>query len=273
MRDLHVTTQALEMAENYAAYYVPAVSDLWTTETLVRLQARPDDAVLDVGCATGATTFSLARLVGAGGRVVGVDVEPGMLIVADRIRKALSKTNVTFQTMDAAMLQYPDAVFDRVVCQHTLMFVLDKERALREMYRVLCKGGRLVISVWGPRSGVGHEALLADVFRAYLAEEPPFFSAGFSLSWGGKLELLLREAGLRNQAIFERVQTTSAFLSAGSYWQGMVEGRPLGTFLASFPEPTRAALKGEVISRLRAHRSPNGYLMPMEGTIATITKP
>ena len=273
MSDLQITNQALEMAENYAAHYVPAVTDIWTPETLVRLQARPGDAVLDVGCATGASSFNLLRLIGPGGRVVGIDIEPAPLVVANRIRKALDRPNISFQNADVSALHYPDAVFDRVVCQHTLMFVHDKSRAVREMYRVLSRRGRLVISVWGPRQGVVHEALLADVFRTHLGEEPGFFTSAFSLSERGIFEHLLRDAELRNQAVFERARVATSFSGAEAYWQGMVEGRSLALRVAALPEPARAALKAEVLSRLRAYRSPSGYIMPMEGIIATITKP
>ena len=53
------------------------------------------------------------------------------------------------------------------------MFVEDKPRAVREMYRVLSHGGRMVITVWGTRAGTPHENLLAEVFREALRYTTP----------------------------------------------------------------------------------------------------
>jgi SAM-dependent methyltransferase len=87
MADWPTVGDTSAMAENYASYLVPSVVNVWTIETLQHIQARPEDTVLDVACGTGALTFEVAQLVGPYGRVVGVDIDRGMLGIAERIRK------------------------------------------------------------------------------------------------------------------------------------------------------------------------------------------
>ena len=265
---------AIGIAENYARFLAPGVIAPWTADTLQHLQARPGDNVLDVGCGVGAATFDIARLVAPGGRVVGIDLDYGMLAVGERIRSGLDLRNVSLKLMDASSLDFPDEAFDRVVCQHALMYFADQTAALREMYRVLSRGGRLIVVAWGSRLALHHESLLAAAFRFHIAEEPLFFDTVFSLSERGRLESLMRAAGLKTQPVIERRERMTAFPNSESYWQGMVMGRSLAYSVEKLPERVQMAIKADVIARLRPYKTVAGnYEIPMEAIIATVTKP
>jgi ubiquinone/menaquinone biosynthesis C-methylase UbiE len=56
--------------------------------------------------------------------------------------------NVEWLEADAAALPFSDGSFDAVVCQFGLMFVPEKELAMREAYRVLSSGGVFLFNVW-----------------------------------------------------------------------------------------------------------------------------
>ena len=56
---------------------------------------------------------------------------------------------MTFQTADATALPFADGEFDAVLCQFGVMFFPDKDKAYREVYRVLATGGHYVFTVWG----------------------------------------------------------------------------------------------------------------------------
>jgi SAM-dependent methyltransferase len=109
--------------------------------------------VLDLGTGTGAVAERAAQLVGPGGRVVGVDISSDMLRIARERVTALGLTNVALHEGRAEALSAEDNAFDVVLASLSLMYVLDRAAAARELARVLRPQGRLVAAVWaGPEA-------------------------------------------------------------------------------------------------------------------------
>jgi SAM-dependent methyltransferase len=107
--------------------------------------------VLDLGTGTGAVAERAAQVVGPQGHVVGVDLSPDMLALAQRRVVAGGLTNVRLREGRAESLPAEDAAFDVVLASLSLMYVLDRAAAVREIARVLRPQGRLVAAVWaGP---------------------------------------------------------------------------------------------------------------------------
>jgi SAM-dependent methyltransferase len=107
--------------------------------------------VLDLGTGTGAVAERAAQMVGPQGQVVGVDLSPDMLALAQRRMAAGGLTNVRLREGRAESLPAEDAAFDVVLASLSLMYVLDRAAATREIARVLRPQGRLVAAVWaGP---------------------------------------------------------------------------------------------------------------------------
>lgn len=107
---------------------------------------RPGETVLDIGCGAGMDLLLAARKVGSRGKAIGVDMTDAMM---DRARKAASAgalRNVDVRKGDATSLPVADASVDVVISNGVLNLVPEKERAFREILRVLRPGGRVQIA-------------------------------------------------------------------------------------------------------------------------------
>ncbi|MEB3180930.1 MAG: methyltransferase domain-containing protein [Nostocaceae cyanobacterium] len=97
--------------------------------------------VLDIATGTGMVAIEAAQLVGLEGRVVGVDISPGMLAQARHKVEMLGLSNIEFQLADAEALSFPDNSFDRVLCSSAFIWMSDLSGVLRHWYDVLKPGG------------------------------------------------------------------------------------------------------------------------------------
>ncbi len=81
----------------------------------------------------------------AGVALIGIELSPAMLALADR-RAAELDREVDLRVGDAEALEFDDATFDTVVCTFSLCAIPDHRRAVAEMVRVLRPGGRLLLA-------------------------------------------------------------------------------------------------------------------------------
>ena len=107
---------------------------------------RPGHAVVDLGSGGGIDCFLAAGLVGAEGKVVGVDMTEEMVDLASRNAKVRGFRNVEFRLGRIESLPLPDAWADRVVSNCVVNLSPDKPAVFADVYRVLKPGGRMVIS-------------------------------------------------------------------------------------------------------------------------------
>jgi len=110
------------------------------------LGPHPGDRVVDVGCGTGPFSRLVAERVAPDGHVVGVDVAPEAIDLANQLTDGTDRGLLSFDVADAASLSFDDATFDGAVCISVLDFCEEPEAALLELHRVLRPGGRLVVA-------------------------------------------------------------------------------------------------------------------------------
>lgn len=134
--------------------------------TLEAADIRRGERLVDVGCGTGELAI-VARQDATIGPVIGIDATPGMIDLA-RKRAVHAGVAVDFRLATAEALPLPDGSADAITSTflfHHLPSDLKRE-ALREMWRVLAPGGRLIIADYGwVRSAIGHLAAIPMRFN------------------------------------------------------------------------------------------------------------
>lgn len=105
----------------------------------------PGERVVDVGCGAGIDTLIASRMVGPEGRAIGVDMTPAMIDKARNGAAAMGASNVRFRVGLAEALPVDDEWADVVISNGVMNLFPDKLAGLREMARVLRRGGRLQI--------------------------------------------------------------------------------------------------------------------------------
>ena len=144
LREVQYRTDAnLAARQSIYAYQHPRI-DL-QARVLDLAAPAPGATVADVGCGNGAYLAELSRR-GFAGRVLGLDLSPGMLAAA----RERSPGFAGLIAADATALPLPDGVADLTLAMHMLYHVPDPSAAVRELRRVTRPGGRVVIMLNGP---------------------------------------------------------------------------------------------------------------------------
>jgi arsenite methyltransferase len=107
---------------------------------------RPGETVVDIGSGAGFDSILAARMVGAQGRVIGVDMTPEMRAKAASNAALLQLENVEFRDGLAENLPLSDSSVDAVISNGVINLCPDKLAVYSEIFRVLKPGGRIQIA-------------------------------------------------------------------------------------------------------------------------------
>lgn len=181
----------------------------WRAQAARSTTEHTPERVLDVATGTGELAIAIKRRA-PGARVVGVDFAEAMLEVARRKARRRG-LEVCFCKADGMALPFADDAFDAVTIAYGLRNFADRLIGLREFYRVLAPGGRLVILEFPPPPA----GVFGILFRCYFLHVLPRVGAWLSGS-GGAYSYLpasvlefprpLDLAGMLQRAGFARVR-------------------------------------------------------------------
>ena len=253
-----------DSAAAYERYLVPAIFDQFARSLVALAAPAPGERVLDVACGTGVVARHAAPLVEPGGQVTGVDVNPGMLAVASALAP-----DVTWREADAARLPFGDGAFDVALCEQALMFFPDRDAALRELRRVLARGGRVALSVWrGLEHNWFYEAFAAALERHAGAEAGAMMRSPFPDWDAEELRGVLAAAGFRDVRLRLEIGVEE-WPSAAELVRREAASSPLAGPIGALAAADREALVADVARALRDHTDDGRVVFAIETHVAT----
>lgn len=261
--------------ELYQRYLVPAITSIWAADLIERALPRPGEAVLDIACGTGAVTRLAAERM-ATGRVVGLDLNDGMLAVA----RSLPTAGVSVEWLEgsALSLPLPDRSFNLVLCQLGVQFFPDKPLALREMSRVLVPSGRVALSVYSAIERTPAASAFADALDQHLgAGASRIKRAEHLFPVAAEVGTLLTDAGFEQIEIATVVKRIT-FPSVLDYVRFQLVATPMASLLAARNPAEReraiASVAADAQSRLDPEMLRDGRLsFPQEAHVALGHRP
>jgi len=227
----------------------------------------PGERVMDMGCGAGGTTRAIARQVGAGGSVTGVDISAALIAESARRAAAEGLVNVRFAVADAASAAVEGAPFDRLFSRFGSMFFADFEAAFANLHRLIRPGGRIDLAVW---ASIDDNPWLAEtrlVLSRFVTLPPPDPTAPSptALADQDRLRGLLTGAGF--DAVAHRQWHGPQLVggrgaSAGAAADFMIEAMPMSSVLRGIEPELRARIHAALTEMLGRHAGPDGVAVP-----------
>ena len=221
-------------------YYNDFIGPIWfdpfAADLARRLPEHPPGDVLEIACGTGLLTRRLRERLSPSLRLVATDLSKPML---DYARAKLGGLEgIEWREADALKLPFEADSFGAVVCGFGIMFVPDRQAALREARRVLAKGGILLFNVWDDIERNPHAATNAEVVEALFPGDPEMrFRIPYDMHDAGLLRRLLAGARFRETRI-----ETKRFPIEGADPRSIATGQIRGTPRAALIEKRGVSL-------------------------------
>ncbi|MCF2523179.1 class I SAM-dependent methyltransferase [Bradyrhizobium sp. G127] len=243
------------------------------SEVLIdRAKVKTGEAVIDVGCGCGSTSFDLAKRVGPGGHVSGIDISEPMLSRARELTPLGEP--VEFVLADATVYPFAPANTDLLFSRFGVMFFAQPSVSFANMRKALRPDGRLAFACWRtPRDNPWMMLGLQEAYKHVpkLPEVKPEDPGPFAFASEERVHRILGEAGFMNIAM-ERVDLLLD-IATGRGLEAAIESilaiGPTSRALDGQPPDKIAAATESIRSMLRSHL--NGNSVSLGGSIWIVT--
>lgn len=224
-----------------------------------KLEIKSGDSVLDVGCGTGRLARHVLDIIGRSGHFIGIDP------MAERIKIAKEKNiypNAFYQIGVAEELGFvPDNSLDIVYLNWVFHWVLDKEKALQEINRVLKPGGKVGIAL-APKelvriaglNRVINSVLIREPYsRIVCLEDTPNYLHGLTTT---SLIELQTDAGLKIKDI--HIKLGKRYFQSAHDIVEYFDASFFGNFLTHVPETLRDQAKSDIEKEFAKYQTHDG---------------
>jgi len=148
-----------------------------------------DKTVLEAGCGDGRVSFYLAPFCK---RLIGIDINERFIDIAQQRLKQSTQNNVEFHRMDAQDLKLASDAMDVVLFPWVLQMVRDPHLAVKEAYRVLRKGGELLVI--GLRSDADYDSIIGQFANTEVFDPVALYEQPLKEHFGTDLPIIENQA-------------------------------------------------------------------------------
>lgn len=256
-------------AELYEQYLVPTIFVPWAQHLLSSIVPKEGDRILDVACGTGIVARMAKARVGATGRVVGIDLNAGMLNVAKSIA---GDSRIEWIETDVEDIPLDDQAFDTAYCQQGLQFFPDKVGALREIARVLRPGGKCIVVV---AQSLEKNPLMRSQVAALTRHVGEDAAAGIravcGLSDGEEIAVFFEEAGFE-EVEWQTVDLTLTYNDGRAFVRNGIMSTPVASIVSDWSEDACNALLNDILDGFDTYFDGQSLIFPHVSNVVMGTK-
>ena len=260
------------VANAYDQVLVPLLFTPWAEKLVESFHPWDGHRILDLATGTGVLAEKLSAEVGDAGQVTGVDINPEMLAMA-ALRCGQASPAVDFMVATAESLELADQSVDIIVCQQGFQFFPDKAAAAGEMHRVLCTGGRLVVTTWCPVEECAFFGAICVALTAIGEDDlSDMMRVPFDFMDGDALKAHFNEAGFEEVVLTKETHPLT-LLEGGPDPLEVAYATPVGIKLRGLDEERQAGFKVNFMELVKGLSTDGDSLGLMTSHVLTAVKP